>query len=391
MPKDVYYPLNIAQLKRQVNYIISQILNVIIPNLLPSGATVTGEYVTWNQSLHKWVLNGLTTITLGAITGTNQGSSAIAIGNNASIQNSGPFSICIGANSGGGSGGVFQGDHSVILGSSDNDSTGFKCGSRAIMVGSSVGTMGCDSDAICIGNNISLNQRIRQSAICIGDQIAANNGLPGPYSIAIGSQAGYTLLGANAIILNATGNPLNVTDSDSGSGYYVAPISSQTKYPTATLSNLQYNTTTKEIVYNSQNSYGQYYYQNIAISASSVAVNTTTPALVANLSIPIGNKKWFMQAAIASNYTSSTMGAFAKCTLCLLNSGTVIEGATFKQSTNSYINDSVGMTSSYNITFNDWFDLSAVSATAIDLGLFIQNRDNATSNFVISIQMFSYN
>jgi len=86
------------------------------------------------------------------------------------------------------------------------------------------------------------------NSFVVGDrqvQIGGNAGLnnQGTGSIALGYNAGVNSQYANSIIINATGN---VLDASLNTGLFIAPISQ-----TSTGSNiLTYNTTTKEILYN---------------------------------------------------------------------------------------------------------------------------------------------
>jgi hypothetical protein len=113
-------------------------------------------------------------------------------------------------------------------------------GQAGIAIGSGAGVTGQAAFAIAIGQDTSnINQGT--NSIAIG-QNAGGTG-QGANSIAIGRLAGVGPDGtfANSIILNGSGSPV----VSSAAGLYVAPIRSAT----TTGNILQYNTTTKEIIY----------------------------------------------------------------------------------------------------------------------------------------------
>jgi hypothetical protein len=141
------------------------------------------------------------TVAVGAFAGEiRQNTNAIAIGYIAANEDQGDHAIAVGVNSG---------------------------GQRQGSYGAAFGVEAAYRD-----------QGVR--ALALGYQAGAFS--QGVESVAIGKGAGHTNQHANSLILNASGTNLN---SDGANRFYVDPIRSAT----TTGNILQYNTTTKEIIY----------------------------------------------------------------------------------------------------------------------------------------------
>ena len=170
-----------------------------------------GIYATTLRSTDPTVALG---VNAGAI---SQGASTIAIGSSAGQTNQGTSGIAIGALSGQTNQGI-----------------------QSVAVGPSSGNSGQGIQSVAVGNLAgSLNQG--QRAVAIGS-LAGSTG-QGDYAVALGNFAGGTNQPANSIVINASGVALN----GSGAGLFIDPVRSGV----GTGNILQYNTTTKEIIYTS--------------------------------------------------------------------------------------------------------------------------------------------
>jgi hypothetical protein len=160
-----------------------------------SGGRIIGDVYTSTLRTSE------TKIALGSSAGlTTQGTSAVAVGNQAGQTN--------------------QGQESVA-------------------VGSGAGNLNQDIQSVAIGNNAGAFDQ-GQRAVAIGSLAGSNT--QGDYAVAIGNFAGGTNQPANSIVINASGVALN----GSAAGFFVDPIRS-----TATATGpVMYNTTTKELFYN---------------------------------------------------------------------------------------------------------------------------------------------
>lgn len=98
-------------------------------------------------------------------------------------------------------------------------------------------------NSIAIGNQAGYENQ-NQYAIAIGNQAGYN--AQNEYAIAIGNKAGETSQHANSIILNASAIELNSTNS----GLFIEPIRNDN---TILNTSLNYNTTTREITYTTEN------------------------------------------------------------------------------------------------------------------------------------------
>ena len=149
---------------------------------------------------------------------TRQNRGAVAIGSNTGLSNQGQFAVAVGA----GAGASNQGTESIAIGNSAgyNNQSSF-----GIAIGYYAASNTQGFNAIAIGSNAG---RIYQ----------------GDYAVAVGALAGYANQSTCTIVINATGAALNTVQASS---FYVAPIRYDS---TVTTSFLQYNTTTKEVVWN---------------------------------------------------------------------------------------------------------------------------------------------
>lgn len=112
-------------------------------------------------------------------------------------------------------------------------------GDGAVAIGLTSGRTNQGNYAVSVGRDSGYNNQGVQ-AVSIGSEAGSSN--QGTNSIAIGYRAGYNSQNANSIVLNASGAALN----GSAAGFFVDPIRS-----TATGTGpLMYNSTTKEIFYN---------------------------------------------------------------------------------------------------------------------------------------------
>ena len=179
---------------------------------------------------------------------TNQESNAVAIGFNSGSLMQGRYAIAIGHESGSGTqqdyavavgtnaGSVMQQSYAVAIGDSAGTASQ---GQGAVAIGASAGTNHQSANAVAIGANAGL---IYQSTNAIAIGTAAGFSNQGEYAIAIGYEAGYSNQHPSSIIINATANPLDATNS----GLFIAPLNNDN---TIEGNVLRYNTATKEIVY----------------------------------------------------------------------------------------------------------------------------------------------
>jgi hypothetical protein len=214
---------------------------------------------------------GSDSIALGYRSGQNaQGPNNIAIGNLAGQNNQGfiPFTgggnVAIGFNSGNSQ----QKERAVAIGQSSGSNTqgeeavaiGYQAGINtqgdyAIAIGSSAGSNSQGINGIAIGFNAVQNGQ-SQDGIAIGSNTALHG--QGQNSIAIGNGAGTktspeTAQPANSIVLNATGSILpGLAQNLTSNATYIAPIRGVSNPAGGTVGGgLWYNTTTKEVCYQS--------------------------------------------------------------------------------------------------------------------------------------------
>ena len=182
-------------------------------------------------------------IAIGAVSGKKQEANNIAIGN-LSGQTQGENNIAIGISSG-----LNQIGTAIAIG----DRAGRTQDNNAIAIGRSCG-FDQSANAIAIGN-IAANAGIQgENSIAIGIAAAtANQGQnsiaigpgagqadQGQNSIAIGASAGVNTQDPSSIIINATGIPLNSTNS----GLFIKPIQNKTQ-----INALYYDSSSGEITY----------------------------------------------------------------------------------------------------------------------------------------------
>ena len=267
---------------------------------LPSGSNY-GDYLYWNGT--AWEV-GLSTISIGDqagggfVTAEGQGEAAIAIGAAAGYSTQGAYAVAMGytagqyaqmetavaignaaGNSNQGSntvaignyaGGTEQGDLGIAIGNyagySNQKRAGvaigyyagqFEQGSNAVAMGIYAGNSNQGIESVAIGTSAGFNNQ-SSFGIAIGYYAASNtqgfNAIAigsnagriyqGDYAVAVGALAGYANQSTCTIVINATGAAL---DTVQASSFYVAPIRYDS---TVTTSFLQYNTTTKEVVWN---------------------------------------------------------------------------------------------------------------------------------------------
>jgi len=181
-----------------------------------------GQYAGyWNQ--------GTCAIAIGEYAGnTSQGQESVSVGVEAGRNNQGEYSVALGSEAGRDN----QSSKAVAIGHLAGQNTQ---GFESIAIGSSAGWSNQGHQAIAIGTDAGLKNQ-SSYAISIGTEAGQSN--QGSYAIAIGYQAGYTNQTSYSIILNASGAPLNASNS----GFYVAPIR-----PGSSGQILYYNPVTDEI------------------------------------------------------------------------------------------------------------------------------------------------
>jgi hypothetical protein len=178
---------------------------------------------------------GSNAVAMGIFAGnSNQNSNSVAIGNEAGKLFQGVFGTAIGYLAGFST----QGPYGVAMGAGAG---GLSQGSAAVAIGVASGQNNQGSNAVAIGASAGQNNQ-GSNAVAIG--VAAGQTNQESNSIAIGAGAGQNDQSTCTIVLNATGFALNTIQASS---FYVAPIRYDS---TVTTSFLQYNTTTKEVVWN---------------------------------------------------------------------------------------------------------------------------------------------
>ena len=172
-------------------------------------------------------------IALGTQAGeTNQGSAAVAIGTYSGVLNQGAGAIAVGFSSGG----TGQGNAAVAVGYVAGNTSQ---GSGSVAVGFGAGQTNQANSAVAVGYGAGgTGQGL--TAVAVG--FSAGSTGQGASAVALGNYAGTTNQPANSIIINASGTALE----GSAAGFYVNPIRS------ASTANapLMYNSTTKELFYN---------------------------------------------------------------------------------------------------------------------------------------------
>jgi hypothetical protein len=171
---------------------------------------------------------------------SNQRANAVAIGTSAGFTGQLDSSIAMGLNAGysnQAASAIAIGAYAAETGQSNN----------AVAIGASAGNTGQRRYAVAIGSDAG-NYLQGSNAVAIGYQ--AGYEYQGDYAIAIGYLAGNSNQGANTIVLNATSADLNGTTA---SALYINPIRVDNDNTTGFLT---YNSTTKEVTWNSVGSVG---------------------------------------------------------------------------------------------------------------------------------------
>ena len=203
------------------------------------------------------VADGNISFNLGNVTAGNISASSVALGVQAGQINQGTNAVAVGL----GAGGNTQSFRAVAVGQNAGNNTQ---GASAVAVGRNAGQTTQGNFAVAVGAGAGGSTQGIQ-AIAMGSSAASTN--QGDNAVALGAGAGQTSQGANAvalgrsagltnqpassIIINATGSPLNGTNS----GFYVAPVRNDTGNVTNVV---YYNTTTNEVTFGpaSGSSYG---------------------------------------------------------------------------------------------------------------------------------------
>jgi hypothetical protein len=241
---------------------------------------------------------GFSSVAIGANAAPlNQGSEAVAIGSNSAYTSQGSYAVAIGRNAGGNSQGtqavavgdsagrLTQGPYAVAVGlaagSSSQGSSGiavgfnagrFTQGTQAVAIGDSAGLSGQGTQAIAIGTSAGSSN---QGAHSIG--IGRLAGSLGSNAIAIGHNAQANL--SNSIVISAWGNGGPLYSSGDGT-LTIAPIRGNA---IASTTMLMYNTTTREVSYNtSGNITAPFFFGN---GSQLTGLTASTLPSVANLDI----------------------------------------------------------------------------------------------------------
>jgi hypothetical protein len=163
---------------------------------------------------------------------SNQGNSAVAVGNSAGTTNQGNLAIAVGSNSGSNG----QGTLAIAIGNSAGANLQ---GTNAVSIGSNTGFTNQGSNAVALGANAgSNNQGVNSVAIGAG----AGSNSQGGNSIAIGYGAGANSQSTYSTILNASGANLDSTTP----GFFVNPV----RFDGNVTQSVYYNTVTSEFTYN---------------------------------------------------------------------------------------------------------------------------------------------
>jgi len=200
----------------------------------PQGTT-WGDYLYWNNTTSAWVV-GDQNITLGAYAGaSSQGINAVAVGNNAGQISQQDSAVAVGSYAGQ----VNQGTGSVAVGNLAGFDTQH---SSAVAIGFSAGHSDQGIEAVAIGSGAGYSSQ-QNYALAIGANAGQHS--QGTGAVAIGNNAGVNSQHANSIVINAQNTGL---DTQEGGALYIAPIRNNTS---ATGSYMFYNSTTKEVTFNS--------------------------------------------------------------------------------------------------------------------------------------------
>ena len=135
----------------------------------------------------------------------------IAIGQNARVSSTGPYSVAIGLNAGQ----TGQKESSVAIG---NASGNFNQDSQSVAIGSFSGNVEQGYYCVAIGNQAGQNTQ-KYNSVSIGSKAGEN--FQQENAIAIGYLAGNTGQPANSIVLNASGTAVN---GSTANAFYVNPV-----------------------------------------------------------------------------------------------------------------------------------------------------------------------
>jgi len=135
----------------------------------------------------------------------------IAIGQNARVSSTGPYSVAIGLNAGQ----TGQKESSVAIG---NASGNFNQDSQSVAIGSFSGNVEQGYYCVAIGNQAGQNTQ-KYNSVSIGSKAGEN--FQQENAIAIGYLAGNTGQPANSIVLNASGSAVN---GSTANAFYVNPV-----------------------------------------------------------------------------------------------------------------------------------------------------------------------
>lgn len=200
-------------------------------------------------------------VSIGAFAGqTTQGTQSVAVGYNAGNSSQGANSVAIGYNTvtaansvAIGSGSTTAGSASVAVGrnsvaSSSGNSIAIgdtaKGGTNGVSIGTNAGGSTPNASSVAIG--VGAGSNISNGSICIGFNASTSaGGNLTTNSIFIGNAAVSTTAIANSIVLNSTGTAINPSTA---SAFYVNPVRNTGNVG---LAPMYYNTTTKEIGYDS--------------------------------------------------------------------------------------------------------------------------------------------
>ena len=281
----------------QINTLGNIVAPFFIGNVVASNLILNSDIVRLGN-LAGFNVQGKYSVAIGTQAGgNNQSSNCIAIGLQAGGNNQPSNSIAIGAHAGM----TNQGFNSLAVGSFAGRTTQ---GRDSVALGFSAGMDNQGNSSIAIGRFAGFNQQgnlcvaigggqIEQKDFCVAIGSHAGSSFQGAGSVAIGRSAGFSGLGANSIaighqargtaantiILNATGSILTSAESDM---LLIAPIRGNT---TASSQLLMYNTTTKEVSYNTSGNVAANYF--IGNGALLTGITSGLPA-TANIDI-VGN------------------------------------------------------------------------------------------------------
>ena len=201
-----------------------------------NGGVAQGEGAIALGAVAGYTSQGTYATSIGYMAGTStQGAYAIGMGYQAASNSQGQYSVAIGYQAGFSN----QGIDAVAVGQNSGYS---QQAANTVAVGALAGQTSQGTAAVAIGYSAAMMNQA-PNAIAVGNAAGITN--QGANAIAIGALAGQTTQHPNTTVLNASGVALNTTTP---SAMYMSPIRND---PAVMNSFLQYNTITKEVVYNS--------------------------------------------------------------------------------------------------------------------------------------------